>query len=381
MTGDVVRWLLLTAAAAVAASAAVAFLGRLLRSFLQDRPAIVALINRERWPARIAASAIAVRGTLEELPASAEVSGPIRHATTLGVIAALAWLAHRSLGVAEQALIGRFDIGVRDNRQARARRTQAQVLRRFASIVVTALAILFALSTFSWWRRFGTSVLAAGGLIGVVIGVAGRSTIGNLIAGLQIAFAEPIRLDDVVVVEGEWGHVEEIGLTYVVVRLWDERRLLLPTSYFVETPFQNWTKDGSEILGPVELWVDHAAPLDALRDQLLDCVERSPYWDGRTAVLQVTDTTAHAIKVRIVVSAATAGDAWNLRCEVREHLVGWLADHCPDGLPVLRAEGVAIGPTDRDQPAVDLARPARRSRRGSSPSSTSWTSRSTSAGE
>jgi hypothetical protein len=203
-------------------------------------------------------------------------------------------------------------------------------------IVILAAAIM--LLTFPEGRAVGTSLLASAGIAGVIAGVAARSTVGNLIAGLQIAFAEPIRLDDAVVVEGEWGTVEEITLTYVVVRIWDRRRLVLPCSYFVENPIENWTRYSADIVGAIYLYVDYSTPVEEVRAEFEQTVAACKLWNGQTAVLQVADAGERTMQLRALVSADSAADAWDLRCEVRERLLAWLQRQHPGALPRLRAD-------------------------------------------
>jgi small-conductance mechanosensitive channel len=194
-------------------------------------------------------------------------------------------------------------------------------------------------------RGLGTSVLASAGVLGIVIGFAAQRTIANLFAGFQLALTQPIRIDDVVIVEGEWGRIEEITLTYVVVRIWDLRRLILPLSYFIERPFQNWTRREADILGTVFLYADYTIPVDALREELKRIAAQSPNWDGKVCGLQVTDATEQTIELRSLVSACDASKAWDLRCEVREKLIAFVQKNYPASLPKVRAELDAQGAT------------------------------------
>jgi small-conductance mechanosensitive channel len=321
-----IAWLLRTVAVLGCTALGAIVVTLVLAKVLARRPALHALVRFGRTPLIALATAVALRASMFDVPLHGAGRAGLRDASAVASIAAAAWLVTRGISVLEAGLSGRFDVTVRDNRRARARRTQLQVLRRVAAVAVVILALVVSLRSFPWGRELGTSLLATGGVIGIVIGITGRSTIGNLIAGIQIAFAEPIRLDDVVVVEGEWGRIEEITLTYVVMRIWDDRRLVLPTSYFVEQPFQNWTRHAAELHGTVELWVDHAADVEELRACFAELAARSEHWDGRTAVLQVTDATPHALKVRALVSAVDASTLWDLRCELREKLARWIAD-------------------------------------------------------
>ena len=194
------------------------------------------------------------------------------------------------------------------------------------------------LMVFESVRRFGTTILASAGVAGVVIGFAAQRSIATLLAGFQIALTQPIRIDDVVIVENEWGRIEEITLTYVVVNLWDKRRLVVPITYFIEKPFQNWTRSSAQIIGSIFFYLDYAVPLEALRKQYEQIVQASALWDGLVCVLQVTDTKERCIEVRGLVSASNAGNAFDLRCEVREKVLTWLSDEYPQGLPLARVQ-------------------------------------------
>ncbi len=258
--------------------------------------------------------------------------------TNIAIIFSVAWILIVMSGVLVDLTEGRFDTTVSDNRRARKVKTQLRVMRKVITVVIVVVAVLSALTSFSQGRSIATSVLASAGVLGLVIGIAGQSTIGNLIAGVQIAFSDALRIDDVVVVNGEWGTIEEITLTYVVVAIWDQRRLVLPVSYFVTTPFENWTRSSSQILGTVMLFCDYTVPVEEVRRELLDFVETNSLWDHRAASLQVVDATEHSVQLRALVSAATSSQAWDLRCAVREHLVAHLRDHHPSALPRTRIE-------------------------------------------
>jgi small-conductance mechanosensitive channel len=205
-------------------------------------------------------------------------------------------------------------------------------------VVVCIIALATMLMTFPRIRQLGTTILASAGIIGIVVGMAAQRTIGTFIAGLQIAFTQPIRVDDVVIVENEWGRIEEITLTYVVVKIWDLRRLIVPITYFIEKPFQNWTRVTADILGTVFIYVDHTVPIDAVREELQNILNESELWDKKVCVLQVTNTSERTIELRALVSAADASAAWSLRCEVREKLVNFIRENYPQALPKLRTE-------------------------------------------
>jgi small-conductance mechanosensitive channel len=253
------------------------------------------------------------------------------------LVVALAWFIVAILYAGEEAVSGYYTTDVPDNLRARKIVTQVRILRRIATTIVVVLAIAVALLQYDPLREIGTGLLASAGIVGIVIGVAAQRTLGDLIAGIQIALTQPIRVDDVVIVEGEFGWVEEITLTYVVVRVWDRRRIVLPITHFVEKPFQNWTRTSSDLIGSVFLRVDYRTPVEAVREELRRVVEASDYWDGDACALHVTDAGDRSIELRAIASAANAPQLWELRCEIREALVGYLRDQHPDALPVLRA--------------------------------------------
>jgi small-conductance mechanosensitive channel len=194
------------------------------------------------------------------------------------------------------------------------------------------------LMMFEQVRRFGTSILASAGVVGIIIGFAAQRTIANLFAGFQLAITQPIRIDDVVIVEGEWGRIEEITLTYIVMRIWDERRLIVPLSHFIEKPFQNWTRVSGEILGSVFVFADYTMPLEEIRKEAKRLVEEHPDWDKRFWNVQVTDVTDRSMQIRVLATAANSGKAWNLRCHVREKLIEFMQKYHQSNLPKVRAE-------------------------------------------
>lgn len=258
------------------------------------------------------------------------------HVTGIALILACAWLLAALLVVIEDAMLSRIRVDVSDNRHARRVHTQITLIRRVTVVVVSVLAMAAVLMTFPSARAAGTSLLASTAVIGAIAALAAQSLLGNVFAGVQLAFSDAVRLDDVVVVENQWGRVEDITLTYVVVHLWDDRRLILPTSHFMKTPFENWTRTQSALLGTVELDLDWTVPVEDMRQELRHALEASDLWDGRVSVLQVTDAVGSFVRVRALVSASDAGRLWDLRCEVREHLVSWLRAHHPGALPQVR---------------------------------------------
>jgi len=262
----------------------------------------------------------------------------VNHILSLFLIAAVSWLLIKTVYVLEDFVVDRFSIKVKDNLRARKIHTQLRVLKRLVIIVVGIIALASLLMTFTKVRQFGATILASAGIIGIVVGMAAQRTLGTFIAGLQIAFTQPIRVDDIVIVENEWGRIEEITLTYVVVKIWDLRRLIVPITYFIEKPFQNWTRVTADILGTVFIYVDYTVPFDAVREELHRILKQSELWDGKVCVLQVTNTSEHTVELRALMSAADASIAWSLRCEVREKLIDFIRAKYPQALPKLRAE-------------------------------------------
>jgi len=298
---------------------------------------------RTEWPARFVVFTLAALVALPLGELGEGLTDRLEHALAIGLIVAVAWLLLRGVRVVEDAAMRRFSIEMKDNLHARRKRTQALVLRRVASVVIFVIAVAAVMLTFEEARAVGASLLASAGVAGLVAGIAARTTLGNLIAGLQIVFTEPIRLDDVVVLEGEWGKIEEITLTYVVVRIWDARRLVLPTTYFVEQPFQNWTRTSAQVLGAVNLHVDYTTPVEEVRQELHRILRASDKWDGDAWVLQVIDATDRTIEVRALMTAEDAPTSWDLRCEVREQLVRYLQKRHPQALPRLRMAQAELG--------------------------------------
>jgi len=272
-------------------------------------------------------------------PDDLPVIGTVRHFNGLMLIAALTWLLVSVIEGLANGIAARHPITVADNLQARRIHTQAKVLSRTAMVMVFLAGTSMALMTFPGARQVGASLLASAGVIGIVAGIAARPVFSNLISGLQLALAEPIRMDDVLIVNGEWGRVEEITGTYVVLRIWDERRLIIPLQWFIENPFENWTRTGSQLLGTVFLYLDFAMPIDPLRAEVKRVVEAAPQWDGRVCGVQVTDVTERAMQVRVLVSAASSGNAFDLRCLVREALLAFVAREYPHCLPGTRVLG------------------------------------------
>lgn len=302
------------------------------------------VVRRTRRSSRVVALIVALATAWSATGPRLRWSGAVSHGFEVAQIAAVAWLAVEAILAVEDISFHRYDVSIANNLRARKLRTQILVLRRVTVAVVAILAAAGVLLTFRSIRVAGTSLLASAGIAGIVAATAARPVLGNLLSGVQLAFTEPIRLDDVLVVEGNFGWVEEITLSYVVLRCWDRRRLVLPVSYFTSTPFENWTRNSADLLGSVYLYLDYTAPVEEMRERLQEIVAASDLWDGNTAVLQVTDATERSIQVRVLVSAANSAATFDLRCYVREQLVSWVSSAHPDALPTDRFIG---GPDPR----------------------------------
>ncbi|MCF7805616.1 MAG: mechanosensitive ion channel family protein [Candidatus Marinimicrobia bacterium] len=250
----------------------------------------------------------------------------------------IAWVLVKAVYVLEEVLLSEFRVDVQDNLKARKIHTQMQLVKKIVTVLVGILALATILMNFERFRELGTGILASAGLAGIIIGFSAQKTLANLLAGIQIAITQPIRLDDVVIVEGEWGWIEEITLTYVIVRIWDLRRLVVPISNFLDKPFQNWTRESADILGTVFLYVDYTVPIDEIRQELQRLLENSEYWDGKVCRLHTTNATDKSVELRALMSAKDSPSAWELRCEVREKLIDFVQNNYPEGLPKVRAE-------------------------------------------
>lgn len=291
-----------------------------------------------RRPAKWILSFLAVLLVLPSAPIPKTVEKPAEHIIGLALIASVAWVFILVTEVASDVIYSRYRMDVADNLSARRVRTQVGMIRRIVVFVVILLTAGIMLLTIPDVRAIGTSVLASAGLAGLVIGMAMKPTLSNLMAGIEIALTQPMRIEDAVIVEGEWGWIEEITLTYVVVRIWDWRRMVLPISYFIEHPFQNWTKKTAQLLGSVYLYVDYTVPVDELRKELERIVKSTDKWMGTVCVLQVSDAKEYTIELRALADAKDAGTAWDLRCYIRENLIKFLQEKYPQSLPTTRAE-------------------------------------------
>ena len=309
------------------------------------------VVSHVHGPLKLILPLFAVIAILPALLLPDWLEGDLRHFLGLCVVAAFGWLAIALVAVLEKFVTARYRVDVADNLTARRIRTQTIVLRRILVVLICLMAIAVALMSFPSIRQVGASLLASAGLAGLVLGLAARPVIANLLAGIQLALSGPMRLDDVVIVEGECGHIEEITTTYIVVRIWDLRRLVVPLSYFIEKPFQNWTRSSSELLGTVFLYTDYSVPVEEVRAELRRILENSGMWDGKVCGLQVTNATDRALELRALMSAADSGKAWDLRCHVREALIGYLQRNYPQSLPRVRT-GIADLPESPNAPAT-----------------------------
>jgi small-conductance mechanosensitive channel len=252
------------------------------------------------------------------------------------IIVSLSWASIVFLRIVKQIFLEKYDVSQEDNLRSRKFQTQFNILERILVFLIFLISIGLILMLFDEVKRIGVSLFASAGIAGVIIGLAAQRVIGAVLAGIQIAITQPIRLDDVVIIEGEWGRIEEITLTYVVVRIWDQRRLIVPSTYFFDKPFQNWTRTTSEILGTVFIYTDYHVSFDALRNELTRLLKKTPHWDGKVNVLQVTDARERSIEIRALMSAKDSGAAWELRVFIREKLIEFLQNNYPESLPKTR---------------------------------------------
>jgi small-conductance mechanosensitive channel len=307
----------------------------MLRAWRADA-SIVLLLRAARAPTKLLLQLLALLLVMRHVGLPDPLLGFIRHLAALLLIGAVAWLVIALVFSAERVFAAQYPTDVADNLAARRIRTRVAVFRRIGVAIVTFITISSMLMTFPSIQHLGASLLASAGVVGIVAGIAAQRTIGNLIAGLQIALSQPIRLDDVVVIDGEWGRVEDIGTTHVSIRLWDARHLVVPLSYIIEQPFENWTRQTANILGTVEISTDYTVPVAEVRKALHRVLQESELWDGEVWGLQVTGAEARALQLRALMSARDGPTAWDLRCHVREKLVQYLQERHPDSLPKTR---------------------------------------------
>lgn len=278
-------------------------------------------------------------------PLSPAQSAVLRHALLIGFIILAVLATRTAIHIWLTLYLRRFKLDSEDNLLARKHVTQSRILERVAVTLLVIIGAAAVLMTFEGVAQYGVSLLASAGAAGIVLGLALQPLLKNIFAGIQLAITQPIRIDDALLIEGEWGTVEEITATYVVIKIWDWRRLIVPLGYFMDTPFQNWTREGSSLIGSVMLYLDYDAPVDAIRTKLEKIVDASPHWDRNIANVQVTDLRETTVEIRILVTARDAGRAFDLRCEVREKLMAYLQAEYPGTLPRIRIEGPQAAPS------------------------------------
>ncbi len=352
---DVLRPLVVIGGAVLLAFVLVQLADRALRRIDAAHPEtpLWGLLRRCRIPLQVVLCAALLRGSFDQagLELVEEHAAGIGRTLTLVLIAATAWLAVRAAAAIVESSYSRYAAGARDAARVRRVRTQVTLIQRVVTAVVIVVAAASMLLTFPAMRAVGTSMLASAGLLGIVAGIAAQSTLGNLFAGLQIAFGDMVRIGDTVVVDGEWGTVEEITLTFLTVRTWDERRITMPVSYFTGKPFENWSRGGAQMTGTAFFHLDHSAPVEKMRQRLLEILQECPDWDGRSWSLVVTDTTPTTIVVRALVTARDSDALWTVRCEVRERLLEWLQAEHSYALPRIAtapAPGTAAPALDKE---------------------------------
>ena len=335
--GWVPHWIVglaLVAVAIVAALLVHRLVMRLLRRLLGVRPSLLlTILERTREPSMVAACVAAAAAVLPLAPLDDRFRLVMIQLMVVVCIALVGWIAVRAVDMAAGRYLQRYRLDVEDNLLARKHITQVRLFKRITDTLIIIIATATALMTFDSVRQYGVSLFASAGAAGIIVGLAARPLLSNLIAGVQIAVTQPIRIEDAVIVENEWGFVEEIASTYVVIRLWDLRRMVVPLAYFIEKPFQNWTREAQTLLGAVLLHVDFSADIARIRERLTEIVRESKLWDGAVVNLQVTDAHPKTLELRALVSARNASASWDLRCEVREKLIGFLQKEMPDALP------------------------------------------------
>jgi small-conductance mechanosensitive channel len=320
---------------------------RLVRRLLRDRhPYMRSFLTWTTGLTRMALLIFALSVALPATPFDAETTSIIARLLLVAAIAVVGWATVAAVNMSADLYLRRFQLDTADNLLARKHLTQVRVLTRTVNTILITLTIGAALMTFESVRQYGVSLMASAGVAGIVAGLAARPVLSNLIAGVQIATTQPIRLGDQIIVENESGRVEEITSTYVVVRLWDLRRMIVPLTYFIEKPFQNWTRETTNLIGAVLFHVDYTAPVERVRAKVAEIVQASNLWDGDVFKVHLTDATENSMQLRIIASARSAGDAFELRCEIREKVIDWMQREIPTALPRTRQEVIATGKQD-----------------------------------
>lgn len=298
----------------------------------------IEIIERSRSVARLALIVIFIELLLPLTYLPAGLAAFLDIVVTLVLIAIFGWFVYQVMSALMNYSMSKHRVDVEDNLEARKMRTRLRVLRQAMAMIIAFVTMASMLMVIPGAKNIGVSLFASAGVAGIVVGFAARPVLSNLLAGIQIALTQPIRIDDAVVIEGEWGWIEEITSTYVVVKIWDWRRLIVPLSQVIEKPFQNWTRETASIIGTVTWHTDYRLPVDAMREKLVELLEASPHWDGKVQVLQVIESGTETMTLRALMSAKNSPTAWDLRCEVREKMITWLQATYPQSLPVRRAE-------------------------------------------
>lgn len=298
----------------------------------------VRAVDRTRKLLRYVLAVFAAGVAVSVLPLPTPAMNTAHHIIAALVVIQMGWIATVAVNLAIDQYVLKLDLGATDNLLARKAATQMRILRHSLNVAICLLTIALALMTFDGVRQFGVSLFAGAGIAGIVAGLAARPMLENLIAGVQLALTQPLRLEDAVVINGEWGWVEEINSTYIVIRLWDWRRQIVPLSYLFQNPFTNWTRSSSSIIGVVLVYADYTLPMNRVRSAATAIVQASTLWDGKVVNVQVSDAREHVIEVRILASASDSSRAWDLRCEIREKLIAFIRDSFPESLPRVRRE-------------------------------------------
>jgi small-conductance mechanosensitive channel len=327
------------------------------------RSLAVLILEATSGPTRLALCLAGVAFVLPLAPLGDALRNDLTHLFVVATIALIGWVSIRAIDLIATQYLLRFHDDIAENLIARKHVTQVRVFKRVIDTLVVIIAVSAALMTFDSVRQYGVSLFASAGAAGLVVGLAARPLLSNLIAGVQIAITQPIRIEDAVIIENEWGWVEDIASTYVVIRLWDWRRMVVPLSYFIERPFQNWTRDAASLIGSVILHVDYAADVSRIRKFLEQTVRESRLWDSAVVNLQVVETDAKTVQLRALVSARNAPQSWDLRCEIREKLLAFLRTEMPEALPRERAVLSPPLALYEDEPHASLATVAPASRR------------------
>jgi small-conductance mechanosensitive channel len=336
----------LVAGAIAAALLVQSMAARLIRRAVgPNRPAVRAFLKKIAGPLRLALCLAAVALVLPLAPLNDLMREQLTHFFVVAVIALIGWISMRAVDLAAARYLRHFRLDVEDNFLARKHVTQVRVFKRVIDTLIVLIAVSTALMTFDSVKQYGLSLFASAGAAGLIVGLAARPLLSNLIAGVQIAITQPIRIQDAVIIENEWGWVEDIASTYVVIRLWDWRRLVVPLSYFIERPFQNWTRDTQSLIGSIALHVDYNSDVSRIRRRLEQAVRESKLWDGAVVNLQVVESHPRTIELRALVSARTAPQSWDLRCEIREKLLSFIREQMPEALP---RERTTISPLGAD---------------------------------